>query len=55
MLNSGADPSILTKSGTTLMDAMKIIRTDRSSEMYGWRNKVVDFLKNGPNRKGSGR
>lgn len=45
MLAAGADPTIKTKAGTTVVSTIKRIRTDPKSELYQWRAKVIDLLK----------
>lgn len=45
MLEAGADPTIKTKAGTTIVSTIKRIRTDPQSELYQWRAKVIDFLR----------
>lgn len=45
MLNAGADPTIKSKAGTTLISTIRQIRTDPKSELYQWRAKVIAILK----------
>lgn len=45
MLEAGADPTIKTKAGTTIVNMINRIRTDPKSPLYQWRAKVIDLLK----------
>ena len=45
MLEAGADPTLKTKWGTTIVYEIKESQTDPKSELYQWRLKVIEFLK----------
>lgn len=44
MLDAGADPRLKTRWGTTIVSAIKMIRTDPKSEQWKWRAKVIERL-----------
>jgi|GEM_PF-1291040 len=45
MLDAGADPTIKTNYGTTIISIIRRTRVDPNSDMWAWRTKVINLLK----------
>jgi uncharacterized protein len=45
MLKAGADPTIRSKGGKTIVDRIKLNNVDPKHELYQWRAKVIELLK----------